>query len=67
MDVVVILRSATLLALGEHSTSPTLGGAVRLSETESAVLLEHDTLARLLERAGPKDRTLDDLLLRIAR
>jgi hypothetical protein len=65
LKLAVLVKKSTLAALGEHSVHQ-LSDAMPLSETEALVLLDADTVRRLLALARPEDTRIDDAIMRLA-
>lgn len=67
MKIQIVVRPGTLAALAEHSAADHLDGAERLDNSRSLVKVDEDTLAMLIDRIQPGDKSIDDVLLRISR
>jgi hypothetical protein len=65
LTLALVVRKSTLRALEEHSVK-TVGGAININETEAIVLLQADTVRRLLDLARPGDTRIDDAIMRLA-
>jgi hypothetical protein len=61
----VVIKQSTLRALEEHSVK-TVGGAININDNEAIVLLQADTVRRLLDLARPGDTRIDDAIMRLA-
>jgi hypothetical protein len=66
LQLALVVRRSTLVALSEHSSAAALGGSIPLGESEAIVLLDAEVVRRLLEAARPEDTRLDDVIMRMA-
>ena len=65
MEIALLVKQTTLRVLSEHSTEEA-ASAVLINDTEAIVLLSAETVRRLLDRALPQDKRIDDVITRLA-
>ncbi len=59
----ILGKKATLAAIAEHCLAD-LNDAISINDSEAIVLLDAEVVRSILDRAGPKDQRIDDVILR---